>query len=441
MEKKTDSGKIHWPGVHHKDKNWFRLDNAGKVYPAIISHKRTSLFRISVSLKNRVNVSLLQNALDKVIRRFPYFNVQMKAGLFWYFFETNEHTPQVERDSLYPCMAMNVKKDRMYLFRVRAYNNRISVEFSHILTDGTGALIFLKTLICEYFKEKGMIINISDDPTIFDINEDPDQQEFEDSFKKVFNKKLPFNRRQNRAFHLPQILEWIGHYNIITAVVSTKEILNLSKRYSVSLTEFLTALLIDSFQEYCELNIKKRKFKPIVINIPVNLRPIFNSKTMKNFFIPLEPAIDPRLGHYAFEEILTKVHHYMRHEVDIKILNQQITRNVKGEMNAVIRVLPLVVKNMMLTALYDLLGENNYSSGLSNLGRIKMPEEIKNKIERFDFIPAPSTGVKTKAAVVSFEDNMYISFGRLIKDPHIEKLFFRKMRKMGIHVKIESNRG
>lgn len=422
-----------------KDKNWFRLDNAGKVYPAIISHRRTSLFRITASLTERVNVNRLQRTLDKVILRFPYFNVQMKSGLFWYFFETNEHTPLVEQDSRYPCMAMNVKRERMYLFRVRAFSHRISVEFSHILTDGTGALIFLKTLLCEYFKSMGYDIDASEDPYIFIPGEEPDPQEFEDSFKRVYNRKIPFNRRQNRAYHIPHIPDWPGRYNIITAVIPTEQILEVSKRYKVSLTEFLAALLIDSYQDYCLQNIKKRKFKPIVINIPVNLRPIFKSGTMKNFFIPLEPTIDPRLGHYSFEEILMKVHHYMRHEVDNKVLNQQITRNVKGEMNAIIRILPLVVKNLMLPVIYNVLGENNYSSGLSNLGKVTMPEEISDRIERFEFIPAPSTGLKTKAAVVSYGNKMYISFGRIIREAPIEKLFFRKMRKLGIHIKIESN--
>ncbi len=422
-----------------KDKNWYRLDNAGKVYPAILSHRRTSLFRISVTLKDRINAGILQETLDRVIHRFPYFNVQIKAGVFWYFLETNEHSPIIEQDSLYPCMAMNVKKERMYLFRVRAFSKKVSVEFSHILTDGTGAVIFLKTLMCEYFKACGLEVNSKSDPFIFDINENPDSEEFEDSFKSVYNKKLPFNRKQNRAFHLPQILDWPGRYNIITAIIPASQILAESKKNGVSLTEFLTAVLIDSYQEYCQRHVKPRKYKPIVINIPVNLRPIFNTKTMKNFFIPLEPAIDPRLGFYTFEEILLKVHHYMRHEVDNKVLNQQITRNVKGEMYAAIRVLPLAIKNLMLPIIYNVLGENNYSSGLSNLGLINMPEEVKDKIERFEFIPAPSTGLKTKAAVVSFGDNMYISFGRLIKDAPIEKLFFRKLRKMGIQIKIESN--
>lgn len=422
-----------------KDKNWYRLDNAGKVYPAIISHRRTSLFRISATLRKEINVSLLQKALDSVITRFPYFNVQIKAGMFWFFFETNEHSPKIEQDSLYPCMAMNVKKDRMHLFRVRAFYRTVSVEFSHILTDGTGALIFLKTLLFQYFTELGYEPDPSDDPFIFDPSAKPEQGEYEDAFKKVFNKKLPFKRRQTRAFHLPLPLDWPGRYHILTGIIPAEQILDKSREHNVSLTEFLTALLIDSYREFCMENIRPRRLKPIVINVPVNLRPIFDSRTMKNFFLPLEPAIDPRLGEYSFEEIISKVHHYMRHEVDNKVLNQQITRNVKGEMNTMIRIMPLFLKNMILPVIYNVLGENNYSCGLSNMGRVSMPGDLSTLIERFEFIPASSTGLKTKAGIISYEGKMYISFGRLTRDCPIERIFFRKLRKMGIHIKIESN--
>ena len=409
-----------------KDKNWYRLDNAGKIYPAIISPRRTSLFRISATLQKVVHAGALQRALDRVIDRFPYFNVQIKPGLFWYYFETNEHKPRVERDSLYPCMAMNVKKDRMFLFRVRAWNRKVSVEFSHILTDGTGALIFLKTLLYEYFRERGIEEDRCGDPFIFNPREKPDPGEYEDSFKKVYNKKIPFNRRQMRAFHLPGKHIPRGRYNIITGIAATEPVLEQSRKYGVSLTEFLTALLIESYREYCSDHVRKRHWRPIVINVPVNLRPIFKSRTMKNFFLPLEPAIDPRLGEYSFDEIVSKVHHYMRHEVDSKVLNQQITRNVKGEMNTFIRLMPLAVKNSILPLIYNILGENNYTCGLSNLGQVTFPGILEEMVERMEFIPASSTGLKTKTGIVSHRGKLYISFGRLTEESPVEMYFFRK---------------
>lgn len=424
-----------------KDKNWYRLDNAGKIYPAIISPRRTSLFRLSITLREQIHASALQRALDRVMKRFPYFHVQLKAGLFWYYLETNEHSPKVERDSLYPCMAMNVKKGRMFLFRVRAFNRKIAVEFSHILTDGTGALIFLKTLIFQYFTETGRPFDREEDPFVFNPDDPPDQSEYEDSFKKFYNRKIPGGRRQKRAYHLSGKLLKKGKYHVITGIVRTEELLKESRKYKVSLTEFLTALLIESYRQYCSGKVNRKYWKPIVVNVPVNLRPIFGSRTMKNFFIPLEPSIDPRLGEYTFEEIVSKVHHYMRHEVDTKVLNQQITRNVKGEMNTFIRLLPLFIKNLLLPLIYNILGENNYSTGLSNLGRVSFPEDMNHLIDQIEFIPAPSTGLKTKAGIVSFAGNLYISFGRLTAENPIEMIFFRKIRKMGIPVKIESTRG
>ena len=43
---------------------------------------------------------------------------------------------------------------RQCAFRVLVYKNRVAVEFFHALTDGTGALVFVKTLLAEYLSEK-----------------------------------------------------------------------------------------------------------------------------------------------------------------------------------------------------------------------------------------------------------------------------------------------
>ena len=42
---------------------------------------------------------------------------------------------------------------------------------------------------------------------------------------------------------------------------------------------------------------------PVKVLIPVNLRKIFNSGTLRNFVLYASPSIDPRLGEYTFEEL------------------------------------------------------------------------------------------------------------------------------------------
>ena len=43
---------------------------------------------------------------------------------------------------------------RNLLFEVTCWRNRINLEVYHSLTDGTGALQFLKTLVCNYLSIK-----------------------------------------------------------------------------------------------------------------------------------------------------------------------------------------------------------------------------------------------------------------------------------------------
>ncbi|QEN08878.1 hypothetical protein EXM22_13085 [Oceanispirochaeta crateris] len=372
----------------HLDKSWYKLDNAGKIYPALLSKRISSLFRISLDLYEPVSYPLLCRAVEKTMPRFPYYQVSLRPGLFWYFLETNPRLPPVEGDSIYPCTGFPLKKRGMFLFRIRIYKNRIALECSHILTDGTGALTFLKTLAAEYLRQKGIPVDPDESLGILKLNQKADPIEFDDAFRKHFNKSLPETSRSARAYHLSNMLLPAGKYFITTGICSVADVKSQAKQYGVSLSEFLIAQLIDSFQELMSQDKKKKKL-PVRLNVPVNLRALYPTVSMRNFFLSVEPWIDPRLGHYEFEEICAKVHHYMSYEVDRKFLNQQITRNMKGELNIINRLFPLHIKNMFMPTIYRILGENNYTSGFSNLGIIKLPDSMKEHIKNFDFYPPP----------------------------------------------------
>jgi hypothetical protein len=436
--------KIDIINLERRDRNWFRLDNAGKLYPALISGRQTTLFRVSADLTAPIRVTLLQKALSRTMGRFPYYHVFLKQGLFWFFFESGGRSPRVERDSLFPCMHYPLKDRSLFPFRVRAFKNRIAVEFSHVMTDGTGAIRFLEALLIEYFRD----LDLAEGKTppqadnLPHAGELPDPEEYEDAFRKYYKPDIPLPPRGERAFHLDEPLLFPGKYYILTGIVPVDALKKLATEYKVSLTELLVAFMIDAFQTIQERRVPRpSRRKPIRISVPINLRNLYPSKTMRNFFLSVEPSIDPRLGHYGLEEIAGKVHYFMKYVVDKKFLNQQITRNIRGEMNMALRLMPLILKNMLLPPVYYYLAELNYTSGFSNLGKVELPAELADRVTRFEFIPPPSPGTRTKAGVVSWKDNCYISFGRLIEDPVVEREFFRSLRKRGIPVKIEYNWG
>ncbi len=421
-----------------KSAGWYRLDNAAIIYPSIQSARITTMFRFAATLTEAVDPAALQNALVRIIDRFPYYRVRLSRGLFWYYLEHNPNIPRVEKDVKYPCGRLSTIANRGFLFRVRYYHRRIAVEFCHVLTDGTGAVTFLKALVYEYLKETGK--NPGEPGGIFTVDEEPDSGEFEDAYNRFYKPSLPLPETREPAYHLPGKLVKKGIYYVITGITPLNDILAEAKKRNVSLTVLLAAVYIDSMQAIQDKYVKNiRRKRPISISVPVNMRNIYPSKTMRNFSLFVIPGIDPRLGEYSFEEILKIVQNSMKSEINEKSISRQLSRNVGGQRNPFVRIVPLFIKKLFLPFIYKRLGENLYSGTISNLGMIKLPAEMEKYVERIEFIPAPGTINKTGCSVTGFKDSLYISFGRLINEAELERTFFTKLVKMGIHIKIESN--
>ena len=135
-------------------RGWMRLDNAAKIYPAAMRRSWTALFRFSANLTEAVDPVVLQQAVNAVTRRFPAFAVRLKRGVFWFYLQHTDRAPTIQQDVQNPCVPMDLKDNDRFLFRVRYYESRIACEYFHVLTDGTGGLLFLKTLVAEYLRLK-----------------------------------------------------------------------------------------------------------------------------------------------------------------------------------------------------------------------------------------------------------------------------------------------
>ncbi len=68
------------------EKFWFTLDNAAKIYPAVIS-KEVTLLRLTAVLKHPVKIKFLQKALILAEERFPFYRVRLRQGFFWFYLE------------------------------------------------------------------------------------------------------------------------------------------------------------------------------------------------------------------------------------------------------------------------------------------------------------------------------------------------------------------
>jgi hypothetical protein len=419
---------------------WFALDHAALIYPPLLSDRVSAYYRIQATLDESVDVKLLQAALDSVTRRFPYFQVELRRGLFWFFFEPNRAPNRVVSDSKYPMQKTSIIKRGGYLYRVRAFENRVALEMCHILTDGHGAFIFFRSLLAEYYRLQG--IPSAYDERLFDPAGKLEASEWEDAFSRYASPGAPPPPRIGNAWHLPGLSMRLYTMRITTGVVSLSAALAKAKEYGATLTVYLSAVYLAAFQDVQDAEFPgedRRKRKVLRLQVPINLRKSFPSRTMRNFSLFALPDIDPRLGHYDFREIVTRVKGILSLSFDPKELGRTITRNVATAKNPFVRIIPLPLKNAMMRGIYKIYGENTYSSLSSNVGRAGLPDSFAARVLRVDVILPSTPGLKTVASMISHGDALSISFGSVIERNDLERMFFTRLVKDGLKVKVESN--
>lgn len=421
-----------------KPLKWVRLDNAAKIYPAARRKNWSNVFRQSVTLHEDVDPVILKSALNVTIKRFPSIAARLRRGVFWYYLQQLDSAPEIKEEYSYPLVFMSNDEMSRCAFRVIVYGERIAVEFFHSLTDGTGALVFLKNLVAEYLQQK-YCISIPFEDGIVDLAAEPTSEELEDCFPKNAG-AVPAGRRDTNAWHMYGEPQKDGFLNLTCFQIPVKEALELAHSYNSTLTVFISAVMMQSL-----LNLQREKTptgkrqKRIKVLIPVNLRPLYPSKTLRNFALYTIPEIDPRLGEYTLEEICRVVKHKMGSEFTAKHMSRVIATNVNDEKNPILRLVPLPIKNAVMKAVFNSVGEKKSCLTLSNIGQVKVPLVMEPYIKRFDFILGVQAAAPYNCGMLSFGDTVYINFIRNIKDAELERHFFAVLQQLGLPVLVESN--
>ena len=425
-------------GAAERKLRWLKLDNAAKIYPASLSRNWSTVFRLSATLTEEVDVEVLQSALDVTVRRFPSIAARLRKGMFWYYLEQVPQAPEIRQELSCPLARMPMREIRKCAFRVVVYKKRIAVEFFHSLCDGNGGLIFLKSLVAEYLQQK-YGVHIPAEKGVLARLDEPTAEELEDSFLKYAG-DVSASRAATTAWHFQGTPEPDGFIDLTCFRMSVSQVLAKAHEYGVSLTAFLCAAMMQALLELQADNVPNiRRRKPIKVLLPVNLRRMFPSKTLRNFVMYTIPEIDPRLGDYTFEEICSLIHHHMGMNITPKMMRSMITTNVGSEKSPILRPVPLFLKNIAMKLVFDAVGECKSCLSLSNLGAVQMPEEMKPYVTRLDFILSPQARFPHNCGCISYGDTLHLNMIRKIKEPDLEARLFRVLQRQGIHVRVESN--
>ena len=422
-----------------RTEDWYRLDLSAIVYPTLQRRDFSSVYRLSVGLKEEIDPAVLQQAVDQVMPRFPTYKAAIRKGVFWRYLEPNNRPgPFVQPDVKNPCQPMHFKGNNRYLVRFYYYGGRIALEAHHSLGDGTGGMCLLMTVTAQYLRLKYQA-RIRPEGFVLDVEGVPDPEELEDAYMRYANARVCPPRPGEKTYRVRGTMEPFYTLNIVDGIMSVSQVIQVAKRYNATVTEYLNAVLIYALLQK-QGQEKGRRQRPVKIAMPVNLRRFFPSRTLRNFITMIYPGVDPRLGEYTFPEIVEQVHHYMRYYLNEKLLRGDITTNAATQRNPLIRVVPLFIKDFVVRQFYTKVQDKNSSAGLTNMGALQVPASMKPYIERFDIYMGQPFSSRTNCAIISYGDVLTVNFASSIIEADVERYFFRRLVQDGIHVKIESNR-
>ena len=420
---------------------WYRMDNSADIYPMSSTMTTMSIFRLSAEMEDYVDGDNLQAALADILPRFPTFAVQLRKGFFRYYFDANELEPRVFPDNGILFQKIDSLKNNRYLFRVQYYKKRISVDFFHGLCDGTGAMEFLKALVYRYLDECGETLPPKGSVKV--AGEPVKESETEDSISRYYTQykltggvvgkmagKNCFGIRGKR-------FKTLG-YGLIHGYVSAEALHDVAKKMDCTVTALIAGAAL--------LAIKKAYYKDnesgrdIVAMIPINLRKIFPSETLRNFTTLTKCAVCPAYTADRLSEYVAICKRALSEGLsDKKELAEKLSLSAFYSTNPLMKILPVGLKTFFTKFGKAVSTQTKQTIIISNLGVVKLPDGMEEFVNRFTFSINISKKVPVNMGIVTYNGKTAISFTRMLVSTELEKQFFAILSELGLEIEISSN--
>lgn len=406
------------------------MDNAAILFSAATHRSETQVFRFSAELKDFVDGAQLQKALDETIEDFEAYRYIMKQGFFWSYLEETDIQPVVREENQPLCGPLYRKHKRNLLFEVSYYRQTINLEVFHVLSDGAGTLSFFEALLVRY-----LAVNLGIPLKDFQesitlpqsLSAGRDDSFIRNSSGKKTKKEKKVKAVRFRGFRYAQ-----NRLKVIQVHLSTREFLELSKEHHGTVTAFLCACFMKSIWE--ELPRRKRR-RPIVLSIPVNLRKYYASDSLRNFFNTILIPWNPEDEGVSLMELTPWVHKELKKRTSPELIDAGMNNFVAIEKNIMIKIVPLFLKNLFLKMAY-LAGQKKYTAVVSNVGSLTLPDNISGEIKSFNVSVSTE---KIQICVVSHGDVMSLGITTPFVNSEIQRRLVRCFTDRGLKAEISCN--
>ncbi len=407
--------------------NWYKIDNVSKVFLATMGKRDTRSFRLSCTLKENIDPELLRQAVLSAIEDRPQMQVRIRRGLFWHYLEDTDVLPVVKEEDDRICPLLYVPSKTMLHYQVTYFGNRINLDMSHVLADGTGGIEFLNIIVLDYLKRKypGELNDLT-------IHSGASQSDLsQDSYRQFFgSKNLSRSSAGEAAYHPGGIKLPYDQLQFFEISMPTSQVLPRAKELKVSLTSYMGALWMLAIHD--EMPPRKRNL-PVTISLPVNLRNYYPSKTARNFFnsVNITHVFDRGI---TLEELAV--------EFDAELKSMLTEENIKKQMDnfetmeyfAPVRVVPLFIKQWVVRH-FTKKANKKVSMTFSNMGVQKPPAEVAGKIDNYSGFCSTNTIFST---LFGYGDRLTLGVSSAYLNTGVVKNFVRHLSEYGVDITVSA---
>lgn len=405
----------------------FPVDNSSILYLSLIRKDHTNTYRFTMKLTEPVCPQILQEAVERIYRRFP----TIVAGFHFGFFEAwqvpAEAAPRVQPD---PGLLITMTKEeiRRCAFRIFYRDCDIIMEAFHALTDGYGATACFTTLVAEYLRLKhGIHIPVCD--TLADPDQPPNLRELEDSYLE-YEQGEPLHLPSRYSYQLPGGNGNRDTIHVETIRVPSGKLLDTARGFGVSVTALVSAVMADSIMDIQKKHSTSARVRPVRIMVPVDLRRMFPSRTFRNFILYVLPTMEAEESGRNASSLLHSFASQMQAQLDPQRLASIMAYNVRTQNSRFFRMIPLKLKLLFMRIAYHYFGESNSSITLTNLGNVRFPEAMMPYIRDMEVSLTPRARSPYNCAVISCNDRLSIHISRFPEASELESIFRNKLESL-----------
>lgn len=405
----------------------YPIDNASILFLSLLRPHHSNSFRFSATLDRPVCPKSLQEAVNRVSCRFPLVFSALRQDFFHFRQVPAEQPPVVQQDPgiLVP---MGREELRRCGYRVYYRGNTVSVELFHALTDGFGAIATFSAMLVEYHQILGTQAGPGVNLPSLQLGQ-VQKYELEDSYENLTHLK-PRRIPSRFSYLLPRPTDADWKIRTSTLSMSSKTLLDAAHRYGVTLNTLLTTILASTVMDMQLEKQGRKKLKPVRIMVPVNVRKLARSRTLRNCSLYTLPTMEVSDRKLSFRDLCDSFGKQIKEQMTPEIQGGMASANVRTQNAWYFKILPWKLKSACLRLGYRFFGESNSSLTLTNLGIVNLPEELKDRVVDFQCWMTPRVTSPYGCTILSFGDQLRLNMSRFCPTDELGNRYFSAIRKI-----------